>query len=119
MRPCFALCSTRALTSALTGGQRWATTHGRQQRAAMCAATMKGDAGKNGAGEAEEERFDVLNEDGSHKGFSKARSLVHRDGDWHRSTHIWVLNARGQVLVQRRAAGKDTFPVRWGVFAAA
>lgn len=58
-----------------------------------------------------EEHFDVLYEDGTPKGFSKARSLVHRDGDWHRSTHIWVLSSEGDVLVQKRAAGKDTFPV--------
>lgn len=62
---------------------------------------------------AQEERFDVLHEDGTPKGFSKARSLVHRDGDWHRSTHIWILSSDGEVLVQRRAAGKDTFPVRY------
>lgn len=58
-----------------------------------------------------EEHFDVLNEDGTLKGFSKPRSQVHRDGDWHRSTHIWVLDSDGCVLVQKRAMGKDTFPV--------
>lgn len=63
------------------------------------------------AARASEEHFDVLHEDGTPKGFSKARSLVHRDGDWHRSTHIWVLSSDGDVLVQKRAAGKDTFPV--------
>lgn len=59
-----------------------------------------------------EEHFDVLQADGTPKGFSKARSHVHRDGDWHRSTHIWVLSSDGRVLVQKRAVGKDTFPVR-------
>lgn len=27
-------------------------------------------------------------------GFSKARKLVHKDGDWHRSVHIWLHNAK-------------------------
>lgn len=58
-----------------------------------------------------EESFDVLHEDGSSAGFSKARSLVHRDGDWHRSTHIWVVSTDGKVLIQKRSVDKDTFPV--------
>lgn len=59
-----------------------------------------------------EEHFDVLQADGSPAGYSKARSLVHRDGDWHRSTHIWVLSNDGRLLVQKRSSLKDTFPVR-------
>lgn len=58
-----------------------------------------------------EERFDVLKDDGTHVGYSKPRSKVHRDGDWHRSTHIWVVTNDARVLVQKRAVGKDTFPV--------
>lgn len=27
-------------------------------------------------------------------GFAKARSLVHADGDWHRSVHIWLHNSK-------------------------
>lgn len=62
--------------------------------------------------EASEEHFDVLQEDGTPTGFSKARSQVHRDGDWHRSTHIWVIAQNGRILVQKRSSLKDTFPVR-------
>lgn len=59
-----------------------------------------------------EEHFDVIREnDGKLLGYSKRRSQVHRDGDWHRSTHIWVFSQKGEVLVQLRAPGKDTFPV--------
>lgn len=63
------------------------------------------------AAPASEEHFDVLHEDGTPKGYTKARSLVHRDGDWHRTTHIWVLSSDGRVLIQKRSADKDTFPV--------
>lgn len=62
-----------------------------------------------------EECFDLLNDDGSLKGVSKPRSLVHRDGDFHRAIHIWVF-ARGnppQMLLQKRSDHKDTFPVRF------
>ena len=62
------------------------------------------------------EYFDVLDECGHPTGVSKLRSLVHRDGDWHACVHIWVLHARsGMVLLQRRAACKDSFPSCWDV----
>eukprot|EP00171_Calliarthron_tuberculosum_P016953 IDg16953t1 len=67
-----------------------------------------------------EEMFDLLNEDGSPNGVAKARSQVHRDGDLHRSTHIWVIarTSPPQLLLQKRAADKDTFPGLWDVSAA-
>lgn len=30
-------------------------------------------------------------------GFRKARALVHKDGDWHRSVHIWLHNSKVRV----------------------
>ncbi|CAM9746143.1 unnamed protein product [Discosporangium mesarthrocarpum] len=48
-------------------------------------------------------------------GFSKQRSLVHTDGDWHRSVHIWLVNNKGELVLQRRSATKDTFPDMWDV----
>lgn len=53
------------------------------------------------------ELLDVLDEHGSPTGERKERNLVHRDGDWHRSFHLWVVNADNQVLFQRRSAEKD------------
>ena len=45
----------------------------------------------------------------------KERGLVHRDGDWHRSVHVWLAQTtdgdRGKkVLLQRRSPFKDTHP---------
>ena len=54
----------------------------------------------------QQELLDVLDPTGKPTGEQKARSLVHRDGDWHRSIHIWVVNADGQAVFQRRAPGK-------------
>jgi isopentenyldiphosphate isomerase len=60
------------------------------------------------------ELFDLYAADGSPLGVQKARALVHRDGDWHKSLHIWVilLGGGGEALAlfQRRSAGKDTWP---------
>ena len=35
---------------------------------------------------------------------------MHRDGDWHRTAHIWVISRKYGVLLQRRAADKDMWP---------
>ena len=54
-----------------------------------------------------EERLDVLNEQGVPTGEVKARALVHRDGDWHRSFHLWIVREGRYVLLQRRSKEKD------------
>jgi isopentenyldiphosphate isomerase len=45
----------------------------------------------------------------------KKRSQVHKDGDWHRSMHLWIYqsdsaNKNVRVLLQRRSPYKDTHP---------
>jgi isopentenyldiphosphate isomerase len=66
-----------------------------------------------------EEQIDVLSASGSKTGASVPRSQVHRDGLWHRSTHVWVAARHERsVLLQKRSAEKDTFPGRWDVSAA-
>jgi isopentenyldiphosphate isomerase len=57
-----------------------------------------------------DELFDVLDDAGIPTGAAKARSAVHRDGDWHRALHIWVVRDGGRVLLQRRAKTKDLEP---------
>ena len=56
------------------------------------------------------EYFDILDENGSKTGEQKLRSEVHRDGDWHRAVHIWIINQNGEVLLQRRSPNKDSNP---------
>lgn len=62
--------------------------------------------------------FDVLDEYGNPTGVVKRRDEVHRDGDWHHSVHIWIANPRGEVLLQKRAADKDTGSGAWDISAA-
>ncbi len=57
------------------------------------------------------ERFDIYSPDGRHHLGVKDRADVHRDGDWHRSVHIWIVRPTDKaLLVQQRAPGKDTWP---------
>jgi isopentenyldiphosphate isomerase len=61
----------------------------------------------------EGELFDLYTREGAPLGVRKPRAAVHRDGDWHRSVHIWVWGAVSgapHVVFQRRSAGKDTWP---------
>ena len=56
------------------------------------------------------EYFDILDENGNKTGKTKLRSEVHRDGDWHKAVHIWIINDNGNILLQRRCATKDSNP---------
>lgn len=55
----------------------------------------------------DDEHFDVLDEQGNPTGEQKLRALVHRDGDWHRSFHLWIVREGHLVVFQRRAKTKD------------
>lgn len=56
------------------------------------------------------EYFDILDENGNKTGKTKLRSEVHRDGDWHKAVHIWIINESGDILLQRRCVTKDSNP---------
>lgn len=58
------------------------------------------------------ELFDLYDAQGHPLGVAKPRDEVHRDGDWHRSAHVWIFSSDGRLLFQRRAADKDTWPRR-------
>ena len=51
-------------------------------------------------------------------GEQKAKADVHRDGDWHRSVHVWLITADGRILLQRRSLRKENHPGLWDVSAA-
>lgn len=60
------------------------------------------------------ELLDLRKEDGSRKGETKERELVHRDGDLHGTSHVWLVRYRADrgsadVLLQKRSAHKDSF----------
>jgi isopentenyldiphosphate isomerase len=66
-----------------------------------------------------EERIDLCDPRGRPTGRSRTRAEVHRDGDWHRSFHCWVVSPDrsgcSAIVLQRRAATKDTWPNLWDV----
>ena len=61
------------------------------------------------------ELIDVLDARGLATGRTKPKPDVHRDGDWHRAVHIWILTPDDRILVQRRASVKENNPGLWDV----
>lgn len=63
--------------------------------------------------------LDVLDETGEATGEVAPKDEAHRLGLWHRCFHCWIVDPGGPYLfVQRRAAGKETWPGRLDVSAA-
>lgn len=59
------------------------------------------------------ELLDIYDENLRHLGI-KDRDAVHRDGDWHRVFHCWVIyrdaTGRDFMVLQKRGPDKDIFP---------
>lgn len=64
------------------------------------------------------EFFDILDEQGNKTGKTKARTEVHRDGDWHKAVHIWIVNDKDEILLQKRSPNKDSYPNMWDISSA-
>ena len=57
--------------------------------------------------------FDIVDKNGIPTGKTVSREIAHRDGIMHRTAHVAVLqreNGKTQILLQKRAANKDSFP---------
>lgn len=59
-------------------------------------------------GSSDEELLDIYDDLGGHVGV-KGRTAAHRDGDWHRCVHLWVVSGDA-VLLQRRGGHKASWP---------
>lgn len=41
------------------------------------------------------------------------KMIAHRDGLWHKSVHVWIINENGEVLLQYRCSDKSLYPDTW------
>lgn len=64
-----------------------------------------------------DEKLDVLNEAGEEEKVVKDRLEVHKDGDWHRSVHVWIVNSKGELLIQKRSKDNRVSPGFWTISA--
>lgn len=56
------------------------------------------------------EYLDVFTKYGEPTGESIDRNIVHEKGMFHKSIHVWIVNSKGELLVQRRDSSKKTYP---------
>lgn len=64
-----------------------------------------------------EEFFDVLDEKGIYTGKVETREKCHKEGLWHKAVVVFIVNAQGQVLLQKRSATKKMWPNMWDITA--
>ncbi len=63
-----------------------------------------------------EEIFDIVDEKGQPTGKTVTRTQAHEEGIRHRTVHIWVTRENGdktEVLLQKRALNKDSYPGKY------
>lgn len=65
-----------------------------------------------------EEMIDVLNENGVKTGQIVPRSVVHKEGLWHRAIVVAIINEKNEILLQQRSAFKEKNPNKWDISAA-
>ncbi len=61
------------------------------------------------------EYVDIVNNDGMLTGLTVTREKAHSDGLFHRSIHLWIINPKGELLMQKRAMSKTAHPGLWDV----
>lgn len=56
------------------------------------------------------EYLDIFSKFGEPTGETIDRNIAHEKGMFHKSIHVWIVNSKGELLVQRRNANKKTYP---------
>ena len=62
-----------------------------------------------------EEKFDVLNQFGEFTGKIATRDECHKKGLWHRAVYAFIIDDKGNVLLQKRSKNKKLWPNMWDV----
>ena len=71
--------------------------------------------GGTGEPEQDEQQFEVLDDWGHATGQSLPRAAVHERELWHSTVNVWILNSKGEVLLQLRGAKMELNPNTWDV----
>ncbi|PKV51750.1 isopentenyldiphosphate isomerase [Aquimarina sp. MAR_2010_214] len=62
-----------------------------------------------------DELIDILDKAGRFTGEIRLKSEAHRLGLYHGSVHIWFFTNQGEIVLQKRADDKDTYPGLWDI----
>ena len=61
------------------------------------------------------EYLDIFDENNKPLGIIKEKSKVHEDGDYHRTAHVWIINNKKELLIQKRSKDKKNNPNFWDI----
>ena len=61
------------------------------------------------------ENIDIFDENNNFTGEIKEKMQAHEDGNFHRTAHIWIINDKRELLLQKRSATKKSHPNCWDI----
>ena len=61
------------------------------------------------------EYIDIFDENNNSTGKVKEKQQAHEDGNFHRTVHVWIINDKNELLLQKRSASKKTHPNCWDI----
>lgn len=59
------------------------------------------------------EYLDIVDENNEFTGIVEERRKAHEMNLWHRHVTSWIMNTKGEILLQKRAASKPRNPNKW------
>jgi isopentenyl-diphosphate Delta-isomerase len=65
-----------------------------------------------------DELIDICDESNNLLNIQKMKSVAHKEGLWHRASHVWIYNSQGEILLQLRSKNKNLCPNQWDISAA-
>ena len=61
------------------------------------------------------EYIDIFDENNNPTGEIKEKTITHEDGNFHRTAHVWIINDKNELLLQKRSATKKSHPNCWDI----
>jgi isopentenyldiphosphate isomerase len=62
-----------------------------------------------------DEIIDIVTAKGKPTGKTALKSVIHKEGHFHNTAHIWFYTKKGEILLSQRAANKVICPLLWDV----
>lgn len=61
------------------------------------------------------EYINIFDENNNPIGEKKEKQQAHEDGNFHRTAHVWIINDKNELLLQKRSSTKKTHPNCWDI----
>ena len=65
-----------------------------------------------------EEYLDILDEKGEKTDEARSYLEAHEKGLIHKAAHVWIVNSRNEILIQKREKNRRAYPSYWDISAA-